>query len=194
MALFLGDIPFEDVRDKKSDDLKKEGKLTFGATPVLEADGQILSQTQAMAVYAAKLAGFHPTDIWEAAKVDECLNGCTDVTTTVGSTFRLSGEEKISKREQLIVDGGRLHMHLKGLETICEKNGSCGCAVGKGLTVADLAIWRLVGWFSGGNLDGIPTDYVAKTFPSIQKVVSTVDSNKKVQEWKAKHPKFYGES
>lgn len=192
IGLFLGDVPFEDVRDQKSDDLKSAGKLTFGAMPVLEVDGKILSQTQAMASYVGKLAGIHPTDPWLDAKVDECLNGCTDVTSTIGATFRLPAEEKVAARKALLEEeGGRLRMHLGGLEKLCVENGDCGYAVGESITVADLAIWRLVGWVSSGVIDGIPVDFVSNTFPALSKLVSTVDGNSKVQEWKAKHSKLY---
>eukprot|EP00547_Thalassionema_nitzschioides_P001097 CAMPEP_0194211754 /NCGR_PEP_ID=MMETSP0156-20130528/11107_1 /TAXON_ID=33649 /ORGANISM="Thalassionema nitzschioides, Strain L26-B" /LENGTH=222 /DNA_ID=CAMNT_0038939407 /DNA_START=38 /DNA_END=706 /DNA_ORIENTATION=- len=192
LGLFIGDVEFEDVRDAKKDDMVNAGKLAFGALPVMEVDGKMLSQTQAMAVYSAKLAGIHPEDPWLAAKVDECINGCTDVTGTVGTTFALSAEEKIESRKNLIAEKGRLRMHLSGLEKLCMENGNCGFAVGECLTMADLAIWRLVGWFSSGTLDGIPTNFILDTFPAISKVVANVDSNEKVQEWKAKHPKFYG--
>ena len=101
LALHIGEVAFEDVRDQSRVDLIAAGKLTFGAVPVLEADGRILSQTQAMAVYAAKLANLHPEDAWEAAKVDECINGCTDVTSTIGMTFRLSDDEKMAARAPL---------------------------------------------------------------------------------------------
>jgi len=192
MGLFLGDIPFEDIRDQKSIDLKAAGKLTFGAVPVLEVDGKILSQTQAMASYAGKLAGLQPGDPWLDAKVDECLNGCTDVTNTIGATFRMSAEEKIPARQALIAEGGRLRMHLGGLEQICAENDACEYAVWESITVADLAIWRLVGWLSSGVIDGIPVDFVESTFPTLSKLVATVDAHSKVNEWKAKHPKLYG--
>merc|ERR1712232_634003 len=169
MCLFIGGVPFVDVRDKTRDDLKSEGKLPFGATPVLEVDGKILSQTQAMASYAAALAGLKPANAWDAAKVDEAINGCTDCTTTIGMTFRLPAEQKIPERQKIIAPGGRLHMHLSGIERLIAENGNNGHVVGKFLTVADLAVWRLVGWFSGGVIDGIPKDYVVKTFPQISK-------------------------
>jgi prostaglandin-H2 D-isomerase / glutathione transferase len=202
LKLYYGDMPFwraecvrmaffEDIRDLSMDDMKNSGKLTFGVLPVLEVDGKILSQTQPIAVYAAKLAAIQPDDPWLAAKVDECINGCTDVTTTIGTTFRLPTDEKIPAREAMIAEGGRLRMHLSGLEKICLENGDCGFSVGSSITVADLAIWRLVGWLSSGTLDGIPADYVAKTFPSLSKVVDGVDANAKVKEWKAKYAKFY---
>jgi glutathione S-transferase len=195
MAFFIGDVPFEDCRHANSKELKAAGKLTFGALPVLEADGQILSQTQAMAVYAAKLAGIHPTDdAWLSAKVDECISGCTDVTGTVGTTFRIQDAgEKIAARKALIdKESGRLHMHLNGLEMICAANNhKDGYSVGSSLTVADLAIWRLVGWIDSGTLDGIPENHVADTFPALNKLVAMVDAHPKVIEWKAKHSKFY---
>ena len=191
IGLFVGDVPFEDVRDKKRDELIADGKLTFGAVPVLEVDGKILSQTQAMAVYAAKLAGLQPRDPWDEAKVDEAINGCTDVTTTIGATFRLPDDEKLPARTALIGEGGRLAMHLGGLEKLCVENGACGHVAGNSLTVGDLAVWRLVGWLTSGVIDGIPNDYVPSTFPALATLVQTVDANTKVQEWKAKYPRFY---
>ena len=186
LALFMGDVPFEDVRDQKRADLMAAGKLTFGAVPVLEADGKILSQTSAMAVYAAKLAGIHPEDAWDAAKVDECISGCTDVTVTVGKTFGMKDDEKASARAALIAPDGRLTLHLGGLEKICAENGGCSYAVGSTMTVADISIWRLVGWLSSGIIDGIPVDYVSSTFPHLAALVAAVDAHPKVGEWKPK--------
>lgn len=191
MCLFLGDVPFEDVRNVKRDALKAEGKLTFGSTPVLEVDGKILSQTQAMATYCSKLAGLHPDDPWLAAKVDEAINGCTDVTTTIASTFMLPPDEKVAARQKLVLPDGRLTMHLGGIERLLEQNGGNGHIAGDTITVADLAVWRLVGWVSSGKIDGIPESYVQDTFPLIQALRAKVDSHPKVQEWKAKHPKAY---
>ena len=160
LALFTGGVPFEDVRVSFGSDevkaMRAAGKLTFGAVPVMEVDGKILSQTQAMAVYAAKVAGLHPEDAWDAAKVDECINGCTDVTGTVGATFRLPPEEKVPAREKLIAPDGRLTMHLGGLEQICAENGACGHAVGSSLTVADLAIWIILFVSLGGTACLLP--------------------------------------
>lgn len=184
-------MPFEDVRDQKKPDLKAAGKLPFGATPVLEVDGKILSQTQAIAAYCAKLAGIHPAGAWEQAKVDEVINGCTDVTMTIGKTFGLPADEKASARQALIEPNGRLTMHLGGLEKICVENGSCGYAVGGTITVADIAVWRLVGWISKGVIDGIPQQYVASTFPALSKLVAMVDTHPKVCEWKRMHPNNY---
>lgn len=190
LALHVGGVPFEDVRDTSA--VREAGKLTFGAVPVLEADGKILSQTQAMAVYCAKVAGIHPEDAWQQAKVDEALNGCTDVTGTLGATFRLPDAEKVSARQQLCSAEGRLTLHLGGLERLVGENaGEAGFLVGESLTVADLAVWRLCGWIGGGVIDGIAPEYVAATFPGLARLCAAVDAHPKVAEWKRMHPKFY---
>ena len=95
IALHIGDIPFEDVRDWA------EGQkfATFGALPVMSVNGMVLSQTQAMATYVGKLAGLYPEDSWLAAKHDEAINGCTDVTGTIAGTMRIQDEkEKVKTR------------------------------------------------------------------------------------------------
>ena len=48
-----------------------------------------------------------------------------------------------------------------------------------------------MGWFSSGNLDGIPTDFIPKTFPAITALVAAVDAHPKVISWKEAHPKQY---
>lgn len=191
MILFIGGVPFDDVRDVKFADLKASGKLTFGAFPVMEVDGKILSQTQAMANYASKIAGFAPSDAWDAAKVDEAVNGCTDVTTDVGSTFRLPAEEKVPARQAMVKPDGRLFMHMAGLEKVVKEHSPSGFLLGKTISVADLAIWRLERWFSSGVLDGIPKDFVRANFPRITEVCDAVDAHPKVKEWKNMHSKHY---
>jgi glutathione S-transferase len=73
LVLTYGGIPFTDqhVTEKDWPDLK--GKLPFGQVPVLEVDGKQLAQSAAIERYVAKLAGLHPTDPWQAAKVDEAV-------------------------------------------------------------------------------------------------------------------------
>ena len=73
--------------------------------PVLDADGKILSQTSAMAVYAAKLAGMHPEDAWDAAKVDECISGCTDQPLRKDEHELDVAEYHLGGREVLILTG-----------------------------------------------------------------------------------------
>ena len=57
---------------------------------------------------------------------------------------------------------------------------NAGFYVGSSLTIADLAMYRLVGWISGGVLDGLPTNLV-DSYPQIKANVEATKSNEKVK-------------
>eukprot|EP00980_Cylindrotheca_fusiformis_P012440 scaffold3054_cov129-Cylindrotheca_fusiformis.AAC.4 len=194
-GLYLQDIPFENVTEMEIlNDLKANGLAPFGAFPVMEVDGEILSQTQACASYVGKLGDMYPSneDTFAQAKCDEIINGCTDVTETIAVTIvcgktknwhsKVGMEDPKEAREKLMdPNGGRLHMLLTGLNSIMCKDGSeFVCGKDYGLTVADLAVWRMVDWLSWGKLDHIPVDYVM-SFPNLKKVYSNVEQNEKIQ-------------
>lgn len=202
-GLFLQNIPFENVMDKEKL-MEMKPKAPFGAFPIMETDdGKILSQTQAMASYVGKLGSVYDygasgvaadekyprlypadDDYFGQAKCDEIINGCTDVTNTVAMTFICPKEEVEGKRKDMIKpDGGRLHLHLTGLNSIvCGDDDTYAC--GDKLTVADLSVWRLISWLSSGNLDHIPTDLISSNFSNLQKVYENVEKNEKMAEYK----------
>ena len=65
IALYIGDIPFEDVRIKGDDFsyIKENGKMKDGTIipfrqlPVIEVDGNIIAQTASIARFCGKLSG-----------------------------------------------------------------------------------------------------------------------------------------
>ena len=52
-------------------------------------------------------------------------------------------------------------------------------------TIADIAMWRLLGWLNSGIIDGIPTSIV-DDFPKLKNVHYQVHNHPKVQEWMLK--------
>ena len=63
--------------------------------------------------------------------------------------------------------------------------------LGSSMGLADIAIWRLMGWLSSGMLDGIPTTLLTG-YPKISRVCSAVDVHSKIQEWVSQiYPKDY---
>eukprot|EP00565_Helicotheca_tamesis_P009043 CAMPEP_0185726898 /NCGR_PEP_ID=MMETSP1171-20130828/2735_1 /TAXON_ID=374046 /ORGANISM="Helicotheca tamensis, Strain CCMP826" /LENGTH=232 /DNA_ID=CAMNT_0028395339 /DNA_START=104 /DNA_END=802 /DNA_ORIENTATION=+ len=191
-GLFLQGIPFEDITSKEELDAIKE-RAPFGAFPIMEVDGKIMSQTQAMASYVGKLGGMYPSsdDLFAQANCDEIINGCTDVTDTIGSTFRTPKDEVEEARKKLIdPDNGRLYKHMKGLNSVVCRDGSVfACGKEHGLTVADLAVWSLVGWLSGGKLDHIPVDLdhipvdLVMSFDNLKNIYDNVEREEKMIEY-----------
>ena len=59
------------------------------------------------------------------------------------------------------------------------------------ISIADIAIWRLIGWFTSGVIDGFPKDMIA-VFPKLRSLCLAVDNHEKVQKWIQKsYPKNY---
>merc|ERR1712227_377485 len=83
-----------------------------------------------------------------------------------------------------------LPMYFKALEKMMTDNGSTGFYVGKSMTIADLAMWRLLGWINGGALDGLPKDTL-DSFPQLQANYLATGNNEKIKAWMAeKYPNF----
>ena len=66
LALAIGGIPFEDDR-VSTDWAKRKGQTPFGSLPVLDVDGQIVTQSNAINRYVGKLTDLYPADAWQAA-------------------------------------------------------------------------------------------------------------------------------
>ena len=53
------------------------------------------------------------------------------------------------------------------------------------MTIADIAMWRLLGWLTSGIIDGIPTS-VVDDFPKLKNIHHQVHTHPKVQKWMLK--------
>ncbi len=60
MAFAAGNIAFEDVRIVADDWPKLKPTMPFEGLPVLSVDGKLLAQSNAILVFAGKLAGLYP--------------------------------------------------------------------------------------------------------------------------------------
>lgn len=191
LCLFSAGIPFDDRRIDYGE-LSGSGRLRFGTFPVLEVNGRVLAQSHAIATYVGKLSGFYPVDPWLGAKVDEVMAALADVTDLIATTMQEQDPVKrVRWRQRLLSEDGRLLQLLAGLEDVLVDNAqNCLCA-GNELSVADFAVWRAVGWISGG-VEGIPPDLISRSFPHLWALHSSVDTLVCVREWKKLHPYHYG--
>ena len=169
----------------------------------------MVSQTGAIARYCGKLGGFYPKDDdFAAAKIDEIIDTATDITNVIGATMRMTDDkEKLAARAAIAAD--KLPMYFAALEKMLEANGSTGnfkCSsifilnwfimkiisgffVGKSMTIADIAMWRLLGWIKCGVLDGIPKDIIDK-YPLLLKGFNDMDAHPEIRAWMdSRYPK-----
>ena len=190
LALFIGDIPFKDYRidGKEIDNLKATGLLPnnqiapFKQLPVLDVDGEIIAQTGAIARFCGKLSDLYPkNNNLEAAKIDQIIDAAQDMNYLV----TLSGRDKEKDRLELarkILATKHLPKWFAFLENLLEKNNESHFFVGKKISIADLAIWRLLGWLTSGLLDGVPTD-ILEPYERLKKLREEIYNHPKVHEW-----------
>ena len=190
VSLFIKDIPFEDVRVSREEfvHLIKTGFLPngkrapFHQLPVIEVDGKIIGQTGAIARYCGKVSNLYSDDIFLAAKIDQIIDAATDITNLVSPTIREKDQIKKMEDRKVLVNK-LLPRWFRYLENLLSEDNSTWFV--EKMTIADIAIWRLLGWLTSGIIDGIPTSIV-DDFPKLKNIHHQVHTHPKVQEWMLK--------
>ena len=198
IPLFIGGISFndrritlEEFRSAKETGFLKDGtKLPFHQIPCLVVDGVSIAQTGAIARFCGKLSGLYPSeDSISCALIDQFIDFVTDLTNLVyiPSNSPLTEDEKIQHRR--ILAEGELKRKLDMLEDNISANQTW--IVGKEMTIADIAIWRGIGWLASDLVAGIPQPYFVN-YPKITKIFKNVDNDPKICEWVRKtYPSNY---
>ena len=190
VSLFIKDIPFEDIRISREEfvHLIKTGFLPngkrspFHQLPVIEVDNEIIGQTGAIARYCGKVSNLYADDMLKAAKIDQIIDAATDITNKVSPTIKEKNLEKKMEDRKVLVNK-LLPRWFRYLENLLSEDDSTWFV--EKMTIADIAIWRLLGWLTSGIIDGIPTS-VVDDFPKLKNIHHQVHTHPKVQEWMLK--------
>lgn len=190
VSLFIKDIPFEDVRVSREEFIHmiKTGFLPngkrspFHQLPVMEVDGEIIGQTGAIARYCGKISNLYADDMLKAAKIDQIIDAATDITNLVSPTIREKDEVKKIEDRKILVNK-LLPRWFRYLENLLLEDDSIWFV--EKMTIADIAMWRLLGWLTSGIIDGIPTSII-DDFPKLKNIHHQVHTHPKVQEWMLK--------
>ena len=190
LALVIGKVPFEDWRLPAFDQWPAMKPTTrWGQLPELtvgEGDSELVfAQGDAMLRYAGKLTGLYPTDDLEALRVDEFLGAVEDVRMQIVPSVReKDAEKKAAMRKAL--DEETLPMWLGKFDGFIGTNGGTYLAKSGGkpaLTIADLGLYALMSWLTGGVLDGVSTDW--SRFANITAMCAAISAIPEVAEFEA---------
>ena len=192
----MGGIKFNDRRigEEEFQRVKSRGCLDdgtlipFGQFPVLVVNGVSVAQTGAIARFCGKLGDLYPSDDdLLAAQIDQFIDYQTDLFTLILFSGKdVTEKQKLLNREKLV--RGEFKAKLKMLEDNISGLGSW--VAGMNMSIADLALWRNMGWLVSGTVDGFPTNLL-KEFPKIKSVCNLVDKHPEVIEWTSRtYPKI----
>ena len=198
ISLHIGEVKFEDERISREEFLRARdiGQIDDGTIipfrqiPCLIVNGKSINQTGGISRLCGKLSGLYPIENEiESALIDQVIDMATDINVLLTPSGSEKNEDlKKYMREELVQ--GELVRKISFLEELLEKEKG-GWFVGNKITIADIAIWRLLGWLTSGMLDYIP-DTLLSNFPNLKRVCSNVGNHFKVKEWiKSTYPENY---
>ncbi len=164
LALFIGGLEFEDARLTGPEFREARQSFRFHALPVLEIDGQPITQSTALVRYVGKLVGLYPADDMQALYCDEAMDAVEDLSHAIGRTYGLQGDALKQARTELVE--GRLTTYIKGLDGLLARGGGRFFAEGR-MTVADLKVFVATRSLAKGVLDHVPTDIVEELAPAL---------------------------
>jgi len=182
IMLTMAGIPFVDDRIPFSEWPKKKSGMPLGALPVLEVDGVMLTQSNTINRFLAKMCGMYPEHDWQAALCDEAMDTIEDATVDLVNTFGLQGDALKAARQTFMDES--LDIYLGRIGQQLEERGDYICD-GR-FTVADLKIFVFTRSLCAGKLDHVPTTYVADLSPALMSHLERIGNEPGVKA-------FYGE-
>ena len=191
LPLFIANIDFEDFRpsDDEWDYAKENGKMKdgtiipFSELPVLSINGESVAQTMAIARICGKLGGMYPEDIIEAGKVDQIVVAVENINALLSPSMKESDPTK-KKAMRKELTSNELPTYFGYLQDILSANSS-DWFVGENMTIADLAVWSLLGWIASGVIDDISAE-VIRPFDGLVGLYNEINKNPRVRAWKIK--------
>ena len=187
IPLYISNTKFEDKRitSEEFSYIKENGKMTdgtiipFSQLPVLVIDGQSIAQTGAIARICGKISGFYPESLVEAGKVDQIIDTATDINMLMRPSMKEQDPEKKKLMRQELSKND-LPKYFGFLENLL-KDEKIWFAENR-MTIADIAIWRLMGWLKSGVIDDIPQD-ITDDFNKLNRVYNEVNNNTDIKRW-----------
>jgi len=190
ISLFINKVEFIDYRISDNDykKFKKNGELPngmiapFRQLPVLYVDGKIIAQTGAIARFCGKISGMYPNNNpFEAAKIDQIIEAAQDINYIISISSREKDTlKKLEARKRL--SDVHLPKWFQFLEDLLIENRDSKWFVGKSMTIADLAIWRLLGWITSGLLEGVPTNILGN-YNNLIEMRKEISQHPKIKDW-----------
>ena len=162
-VLYAAGIEFNEVfiqSKSEFESLKNSGKLIFGQLPILEIDGKVITQTDAMIRYIARhhnLNGRNDDDVVRLDMVYDGIKDCAISRIAVGLEFGTE-EEKVQSKNGMKTQVAK---YFPKFEKILKDNleGTGNYLVGSQLTFVDVIMAHEFDWFYDVLGEDLLNDY-----------------------------------
>ena len=191
VALSLTNLSWNDneIMGEQYAQMKNDGKLPWGMVPILQTPDGTLAESTAILRYIGGMAGLTPSDPFQAAKVDEFLDGMEPFSRILSGTFSIEDvDERTKARKAVFNEEGDGTKNLELLQTKIAESTTGWVANTRDMSIADIrAFCGIFGLFSG-NFDGIDKSILAD-YPGLLEYHDKVANEPRI----AKHYAKYAE-
>ena len=147
--------------------------IPLGSVPVITLPtGQVVTQSQAISRYAAKLANLYPTDPLQALFVDELV----DVVGDILSSAPQNADAAIKKELREKWADGKLKIFMNYLNKKVTEAGPLSFLVEGKLSLADLYVYASLKSILKGSYDYVPPSYL-DAWPALLAYVAFYESD-----------------
>lgn len=217
LIFIYGDIPFEDrtISLHEYKQMRDSGKLPFEQFPTLEVGETTISQSCAIARYAAREAGIYPLDRVQAASSDMVVDAWRDLLDLLYGCYVdriVENGQLLMKMRQASLRVERLDeyfkvtvpMHLSRFEQMITDNQGSSFLVGSSLSWADLAVFDILYtldqaaalWTTPSTFFYIPEPSgpyqppkkLLERYPKLEALKKTISEAPKIAAWLKAHP------
>lgn len=173
-------VPFEDHRITMDKWPQLKPTMPFGKVPVLETDGETLTQSQAIGRFLARRYKLMPEDPLEQYRCDELVDALMDIFPQLAPVWATEDPEKkkelfLKFKEEFLVP------RLKIYNTRLGANPA-GFAVGSSVSWADFFLFNF--WYAVEHFIKLDLG----PYPSIKAHQSKIGEIPSVQQWYSDHP------
>ena len=165
VALALSQIEWEDVEvnGEQFRSMQENGELPWNMLPVLQTEKGTIAESSAILRYIGKFAGLIPDDSYEAAKVDEFIDGMGPLARGLDTTWGISDDAKrIQMRKELFEPEGICGKSLKMYDDKLANSISGWAANTSDMSIADLKLFTEVFALFSGNYDGVEKSVIMR--------------------------------
>ena len=182
LAFAIAGVDFEDNRLQRAQWADLKPRTPFGSLPTLEMPGQpVLAQSNAILTFIGRRHGLLPKDDLEAARHQAMMEHVEDLRHALNPSLRIEDPVEKKKAREALASG-----YIPAWAERAERQiGDGPFFGGKQPSVADVKLYVVVRWLSGGVIDHIPTTILAQ-YPKLNRVHDSVRDHAAVKAWYAK--------
>ena len=183
LALTMAGIAFDDNRIDGETFRKLKPELPFGSLPILKIEGLgVFSQSNAILRLIGRKHGLHPEDAIKAARHDAFMDAVEDFRHRISPTMRIEDAAEKKTARQLLADDYVPHW----ARCIERQLGDGPFLDGGKPNVADIKLYMVDKWISGGGVDDIPQS-IFDPYPKLKALAEAIRTHPAVVAWYAKN-------